>query len=145
MELHRRAFAGHAKDFGYYQIAAETLADQFQHRYLVLQNQRTGQAALKPVFLADQDILEGLPRQFSSVLAAPRQIRPRWLKLQMLVAGGSLYHFNTGFDYTVSLDLYARHTSPMLNPIFRRALEYLQPVRHHPILRDFSNYNELSA
>ena len=89
MELRTRAFAGQAKDFGYYQIAAETLAGQFVHRYLVLQNRQTGQTALQPVFFADQDILEGLPRTLNAALAWPRKFFPRWLKMRMLVAGGS--------------------------------------------------------
>ena len=31
------------------------------------------------------------------------------------------------------LDLYARHISPLLNPVFRYALQYLQPVWHDPL------------
>jgi hypothetical protein len=41
------------------------------------------------------------------------------------------------------LDLYVRHTRPALNPIFRRALKYLEPTRHDPVLRQFPNADEL--
>jgi len=41
------------------------------------------------------------------------------------------------------LDLYVRHTSPLINPMFRMAMSFLQPVRHHPILREFPNAHEL--
>jgi len=41
------------------------------------------------------------------------------------------------------LDLYSRHTSPLLNPIFKRVLPYLQPVRHDPIIQKFENAGEL--
>ena len=41
------------------------------------------------------------------------------------------------------LDLYVRHTSPLINPAFRMAMNFLQPVRHHPILREFPNAHEL--
>jgi predicted N-acyltransferase len=41
------------------------------------------------------------------------------------------------------LDLYVMHTRAFLNPIFRRALKYLEPTRHDPILRRFPNANEL--
>jgi hypothetical protein len=41
------------------------------------------------------------------------------------------------------LDLYVRHTSPLINPAFRLAMTFLQPVRHHPILRKFPNAHEL--
>jgi Acetyltransferase (GNAT) domain len=41
------------------------------------------------------------------------------------------------------LDLYARHTSPAINPVFKVALKYLQPARHDPVLRQFRNASEL--
>ena len=82
-------FRSQAKDFRYYQISAETLAGQFVHRFVFLQNQATGQTALQPVFLVDQDVLEGLPRKLNAALAWPRRFFPRWLKLRMLVAGCS--------------------------------------------------------
>ena len=43
------------------------------------------------------------------------------------------------------LDLYVMHTTAFLNPIFRRALKYLEPTRHDPILRRFANAHELLA
>jgi predicted N-acyltransferase len=43
----------------------------------------------------------------------------------------------------VPLDLYARHTSALLNPIFRRVLKYLGPTRHDPVLCRFPNAHEL--
>ncbi|MEP6603491.1 MAG: GNAT family N-acetyltransferase [Spartobacteria bacterium] len=43
----------------------------------------------------------------------------------------------------IPLDLYVRHTAPMLNPIFHRAVKYLEPTRHDPVLRQFPNANEL--
>jgi hypothetical protein len=41
------------------------------------------------------------------------------------------------------LDLYVCHTSRLINPAFRMAMNFLQPVRHHPILRQFPNAHEL--
>ena len=43
----------------------------------------------------------------------------------------------------VPLDLYVRHTSALLNPIFRRVIKYLGPTRHEPILKRFPNADEL--
>ena len=40
-------------------------------------------------------------------------------------------------------DLYARHNSALLNPIFKLAIKYLEPTRHDPILRRFPNAHEL--
>ena len=41
------------------------------------------------------------------------------------------------------LDLYVCHTSRYINPLFRVATSFLQPVRHHPILREFPNAHEM--
>ncbi len=41
------------------------------------------------------------------------------------------------------LDLYVLHTRALLNPIFRLAVKYLEPSRHDPILRKFSNADQL--
>jgi len=43
----------------------------------------------------------------------------------------------------VPLDLYVLHTNQFLNPIFRRALKYLEPTRHDPVLHRFSNSDQL--
>lgn len=40
-------------------------------------------------------------------------------------------------------DLYARHTSRWINPLFRIAIKYLQPVRHDATLAKFPNAHEL--
>lgn len=50
--------------------------------------------------------------------------------------------FHLGCDL-VPLDLYVRHTAPLLNPIFGRAVKLLEPTRHDPILRKFRNAGEL--
>ncbi len=41
------------------------------------------------------------------------------------------------------LDLYVMHTAPLLNPVFRRAVKFLEPTRHDPVLRRFRNAAEL--
>lgn len=43
----------------------------------------------------------------------------------------------------VPLDLYVMHTRAVLNPIFRRALKFLEPTRHDPVLRRFPNAHQL--
>jgi predicted N-acyltransferase len=43
----------------------------------------------------------------------------------------------------VPLDLYVTHTKALLNPIFRRALKFLEPTRHDPVLQRFSNADQL--
>ena len=43
----------------------------------------------------------------------------------------------------VTLDLYVRHASALLNPIFRRVIKYLGPSRHEPVLKRFPNADRL--
>ena len=43
----------------------------------------------------------------------------------------------------VPLDLYVRHTSALLNPIFSRLIKYLGPTRHEPVLQRFPNADQL--
>ena len=58
--------------------------------------------------------------------------------------GGSQYDPKFHFRMKLApLDLYTRHTSPLLNPVFKLALGFLQPVRHDPIIQRFPNAAEL--
>jgi hypothetical protein len=41
------------------------------------------------------------------------------------------------------IDLYVRHTSGLVNILFRRLLPLLEPTRSEPILPNFANYREL--
>jgi predicted N-acyltransferase len=65
---------------------------------------------------------------------------------------GLKYYYSNPLNYEpklhldcelVPLDLYVRHTNAFLNPIFRRAINYLGPTRHDPVLRRFPNADEL--
>jgi predicted N-acyltransferase len=65
---------------------------------------------------------------------------------------GLKYYYSNPLNYEpklhldcelVPLDLYIRHTNPLLNPIFRRVIKYLGPTRHDPVLQRFPNVNEL--
>jgi predicted N-acyltransferase len=43
------------------------------------------------------------------------------------------------------LDLYIRHTSPLMNAILRRVLPLLEPTRNDETLKGFPNYSDLRA
>ncbi len=88
-EIRAVAFADQTRDLRYYEIAEQALAGQFEHRYLVLRGTSPAETAVQPVFLVDQDILDGLPRRLHDLLTWPRRFFPRWLKMRMLVAGCS--------------------------------------------------------
>jgi predicted N-acyltransferase len=65
---------------------------------------------------------------------------------------GLKYYYSNPLNYEpklhldcelVPLDLYVRHTSALLNPIFRRVVKYLGPTSHDPVLRRFPNADQL--
>ena len=43
------------------------------------------------------------------------------------------------------LDLYIRHTSPLMNAVLRRVLPLLEPTRNDETLKSFPNYSDLRA
>jgi hypothetical protein len=85
----QRAFAGHAKDHRYHRICAETLAGQFDHRYLFLENSTTGETAAQQIFIVKQDLTAGMTGKLRALLNWPRRVFPRWLSLRMLMLGCS--------------------------------------------------------
>jgi predicted N-acyltransferase len=65
---------------------------------------------------------------------------------------GLKYYYSNPLNYEpklhldcelVPLDLYVRHTSALLNPVFRRVIKYLGPTRHDPVLPRFLNADQL--
>jgi hypothetical protein len=88
-ELRLTAFAGHSKDFRYYQLLEHTLSTQFEYRYIVLQDEAAGDWALQPLFFVKQDLLAGLPQGVRKIIGFPRKWWPRFLTLRMLMIGCS--------------------------------------------------------
>jgi len=84
-----KAFAGQAKDHRYHRITAETLAGQFDHRYLFRENSATGEVAMQQIFIVKQDLTAGMPGRLRSMLNWLRKIFPRWLSLRILMLGCS--------------------------------------------------------
>src|SRR5437016_137499 len=67
-ETWKRAFAGQCKDYRYYEVAAETLRHQFDHRFLILENSHTGGVAIQPLFFVRQDLTAGMPGKVRSLV-----------------------------------------------------------------------------
>ncbi len=79
-------------------------------------------------FLTFRDILRwSLEQGLTRYLSSPLNYEP---KLRL------------GCDL-LPLDLYVRHTSPLLNQLFEKILPLLEPTRHDPVLHRFPNADEL--
>lgn len=72
--------------------------------------------------------------------------------LDWAMGGGYKWYYSSALNYDpkcrlgcelVPLDLYVRHTSPILNPVLRRALRLLEPTRRDKALQGFANYSSL--
>ena len=86
-KLWQEAFAGHCRDARYYEIVEETLRGKFDYRYFILNNERTGEAAVQPFFFVDQDIVAGSPRWVRHAVSSVRRKFPRFLNMRMLMVG----------------------------------------------------------
>jgi hypothetical protein len=85
--LRQASFTNRCKDFRYYEAQEAGLPDQFQYRYIVLQNEADGAWAIQPLFFVHQDLLAGLPQGVRSLFNGVRKGWPGFLKLPMMMIG----------------------------------------------------------
>ncbi len=83
------SFQKYAADHRYYDLISQTLADQFDHRFLLLGDHDGSTRAVQPVFLVSQDLLIGLPNPVRRMVAKIRSRFPSFLKCRMLMIGNS--------------------------------------------------------
>ena len=82
-----RAFQNRCKDHRYYEIVEETLQNDFEHYYLLLQDSSGNERAVQPVFFVRQNLVEGVPGKIRSVVDVIRKIFPRFLTMRVLMVG----------------------------------------------------------
>jgi predicted N-acyltransferase len=86
-EAWQLAFANQRKDHRYYEIIADTIRDRFEYGYFAVRDPSGQALAVQPYFLLDQDMLEGIKLDRSSVVMRIRHRYPRFLKLRTLMLG----------------------------------------------------------
>jgi hypothetical protein len=86
-EAWQAAFAGRRKDHRYYEIVEDTIRDHFDYGYFAIRDTFGRVLAVQPYFLLDQDVLEGIKLDRSSLVARIRRRYPRFLKLRTLMLG----------------------------------------------------------
>ena len=84
----RRAFAGKTKDYRFYEIVADTLGSNFDHHYLLLQDDAGNVRGIQPVFFVRQNLVEGIPALRPAVEKI-RQRFPRFLTMRLLMVGNA--------------------------------------------------------
>jgi hypothetical protein len=117
-----RAFADHRQDARYYRLVEDTIRQNFDYRYFVIEDAGGEPRAVQPFFLLDQDILEGAGRTLRKVAGVVRKVWPRFLFMRSLMVGCAAGegHLEPGGDgdgtsewvartLHASLKRYARH------------------------------------
>ena len=84
----KTAFAGKCKDHRFYEIVEQTLDSQFEHSYLLLEDQAGRVRAIQPLFFVQQNLVEGIPA-FRGVVNAIRRRFPRFLTMRVLMVGNA--------------------------------------------------------
>jgi hypothetical protein len=82
-----RAFSQVRKNYRFYTIVEETIRQNFEYAYFVIENQSGQVEAIQPFFLLDQDLVEGAGPGIQKTLAFFRRIWPRFLKARTLMVG----------------------------------------------------------
>src|SRR6266567_7606796 len=83
-----RAFQDKCKDHRYYEIVEDTLLqNDFEHHYLLLEDNSGQQRAIQPVFFVRQNLVEGVPGKIRSIVDEIRKIFPRLLTMRVLMVG----------------------------------------------------------
>ena len=86
-DLWKRCFSHLCFDDRHFHAIEKTVRQDFDYRYLVLEDVDRNVRAIQPVFLVDQDIMAGLPRPFQAIMNTIRRVFPNFLKLRTLMVG----------------------------------------------------------
>src|SRR5713101_689898 len=82
-----RAFRDKHKDHRFYEIVEQTLAQDFEYRYLLLEDESGEVRAIQPVFFVRQNLAEGVPGKFRSIVDLVRKQFPCFLTMRVLMVG----------------------------------------------------------
>src|SRR6202045_1427631 len=86
-EFWKRAFAGKTKDHRYYELIEQTLPNQFEHHYVVLEDRVGKTRAIQPIFFVRQNLVEGVPGKLRAMVDLVRKKFPRFLTMRVLMVG----------------------------------------------------------
>jgi hypothetical protein len=83
----KRVFQNRCKDHRYYEIVEQTLQNDFEYHYVLLEDPSGNARAIQPVFFVRQNLVEGVPGRIRSVVDVIRKILPRFLTMRVLMVG----------------------------------------------------------
>jgi predicted N-acyltransferase len=84
----KQALQNRCHDHRYYEIVEDTLLrNEFEHHYLLLEDDSGRARAVQPVFFVRQNLVEGVPGAVRSVVDTIRKLFPRFLTMRVLMVG----------------------------------------------------------
>ena len=87
LEAWKRAFQDKCKDHRYYELIDETLANEFEYHYALLEDDSGNVRAIQPVFFVRQNLVEGMRGAFRRIVDLVRNKFPRFLTMRVLMVG----------------------------------------------------------
>src|SRR5438874_2576096 len=82
-----RAFQDKCKDHRYYALIEQTLANDFEYRYVVLEDASGKVRGIQPILFVRQNLIEGMRGPFRAIVDLVRKIFPRFLTMRVLMVG----------------------------------------------------------
>ena len=82
-----RAFRDRCKDHRYYELIEETLANDFDYRYAVIEDSSGNIRAIQSIFFVRQNLVEGIRGFFRKIVDLVRKQFPRFLTMRVLMVG----------------------------------------------------------
>lgn len=87
LDAWKRAFPNRSKDHRYYELIERTLANDFEYRYVVLEDSSGTVRAIQPIIFVRQNLIEGVRGVFRAIVDLVRKAFPRFLTMQVLMVG----------------------------------------------------------
>jgi len=87
LEAWKHAFQDKCKDHRYYELIEETLANDFEYRYAILEDAAGNVRAIQSIFFVRQNLIEGMRGRFRGLVDLLRKIFPRFLTMRVLMVG----------------------------------------------------------
>src|SRR5262249_32951055 len=87
LDAWKRAFQDKCKDHRYYELIERTVANDFEYRYVVLEDQAGNVRAIQPILFVRQNLIEGVRGFLRSIVDLVRKTFSRFLTMRVLMIG----------------------------------------------------------
>jgi predicted N-acyltransferase len=87
LEAWKRAYQDKCKDHRYYELIEQTLANDFEYRYVQLEDGSGNIRGIQPILFVRQNLIEGMRGAFRKIVDLVRKTFPRFLTMRVLMVG----------------------------------------------------------